>query len=827
MAVLAPPVQVVASGAPPFVQTPSGAPPFVVTTGPAPPITIVASGAPPITLLNDDGSIWAPGPPAAPVNTVLPVISGTPTVGQTISTTNGTWTGSPSPTFTYQWKRAGGAISGATLSTYTLVPADTAALITVTVTATNSQGSASATSPSFGTINLTPTNAVAPAITGTPSVGQTLTSTTGTWAGTPVPTYVYQWKRDTTNVGTNASTYTLVTADIGATMTCVVTGSNTAGSASATSNALGPVTAALLSIDFTPPAGDEAYKGIIFNDAPWITGSWENTYASFGIYANTLGHPAALRYSGVHNRTYVSYQDRTTDPEILYFDHDTQTWSAVTKIGVNPIAPDDHGPPTLEVDASGFLYAFYGSHSTAQKVKKSNSAEDISAWTAKTDVDAFASYPQPHMRASGTMQVFYRRATSSGGGGPNFSFKTTSDGATTWSTATDVVYFAAATDIYGNVHYESDTIIHLAWFKWDTPDQTNRKNVYYAKSTNGGTSWTKADGTALTLPISEAAAEKVYDSESLNDQAYVWDVKVDAGGKPVILFNTGTGATATYKCARWSGSAWVISTISATHWVRNLGALDCVSATIYDAYITKGSFTGRGGELMRYRSTDSGATWTFAESLKPGATFKGFSPQVVRNYSADVKVVWGVGYPGASSVAFYGNAPAKIGIDAAMSAYMNVGIGWLDQQNTEQFRSAPASMKAFSPNSEAFTPPLAAPLATTKIEFYTYISSTSGRANTIGVLDSGDDVASNSGPYVKFEGGIVYAYNGSAYIDTTLTYGTGWVFVRIVPRGTNFDLTVGATTKTNVANRNTITNVNKLYLNPVSFDNWYDDIVVT
>src|SRR6185436_6754063 len=64
MAVLAPPVQVVASGAPPFVQVPSGAPPFVVTTGPAPPIQIVASGAPPITLFNADGSIWSAHTPA-------------------------------------------------------------------------------------------------------------------------------------------------------------------------------------------------------------------------------------------------------------------------------------------------------------------------------------------------------------------------------------------------------------------------------------------------------------------------------------------------------------------------------------------------------------------------------------------------------------------------------------------------------------------------------------------------------------------------------------------------------------------------------------------
>ena len=50
----------------------------------------------------------------APANTVLPVISGSTTVGSTLTTTDGTWTGSPTPTYTYQWKRGGTNISGAT-----------------------------------------------------------------------------------------------------------------------------------------------------------------------------------------------------------------------------------------------------------------------------------------------------------------------------------------------------------------------------------------------------------------------------------------------------------------------------------------------------------------------------------------------------------------------------------------------------------------------------------------------------------------------------------------------------------------------------------------
>lgn len=91
----------------------------------------------------------------APTNTAVPVISGTTSVGSTLTTTNGTWTGTPTPTYTYQWKRGGTNIGGATSSTYLLVTADAGTTITVTVTATNTAGSASATSAGVGPIAAT------------------------------------------------------------------------------------------------------------------------------------------------------------------------------------------------------------------------------------------------------------------------------------------------------------------------------------------------------------------------------------------------------------------------------------------------------------------------------------------------------------------------------------------------------------------------------------------------------------------------------------------------------------------------------------------------
>lgn len=90
------------------------------------------------------------GAEAAPTNVSLPAISGVQSVDGVLTAFEGDWTGSP--TFTYVWKKDGSAISGATSRTYTLVGGDATHAITVTVTGTNSAGSASATSGATGEI---------------------------------------------------------------------------------------------------------------------------------------------------------------------------------------------------------------------------------------------------------------------------------------------------------------------------------------------------------------------------------------------------------------------------------------------------------------------------------------------------------------------------------------------------------------------------------------------------------------------------------------------------------------------------------------------------
>jgi len=184
---------------------------------------------------------------SAPVNTVAPAVTGTATVGQTLSTTNGTWTGAPAPTFTYQWQRTGVNIGGATSNTYVLVAADYANTIRCVVKATNSVAPSGVTANSNSTASVAgnaPVNTVAPAVTGTATVGQTLSTTNGTWTGVPTPTFTYQWQRVTTNIsGATSSTYVLVNADAANTIRCVVTATNAVSAVSANSNSTASVAA--------------------------------------------------------------------------------------------------------------------------------------------------------------------------------------------------------------------------------------------------------------------------------------------------------------------------------------------------------------------------------------------------------------------------------------------------------------------------------------------------------------------------------------------------------------------------------------------------------
>lgn len=88
-------------------------------------------------------------------NSAVPVISGTLTPGQLLTTTNGTWNVTPD-SYSYQWQSSATSngsyadISGATSSSYTLTSTEVGKFLKVIVTATNDAGGVQSTSAATG-----------------------------------------------------------------------------------------------------------------------------------------------------------------------------------------------------------------------------------------------------------------------------------------------------------------------------------------------------------------------------------------------------------------------------------------------------------------------------------------------------------------------------------------------------------------------------------------------------------------------------------------------------------------------------------------------------
>ena len=81
----------------------------------------------------------------SPFVTAIPAITGTATVGQTLTLSNGTWSGDATIVYTYAWYANNIQIAGATASTFVLTSAQLGRRITGRVTATNPAGTASST----------------------------------------------------------------------------------------------------------------------------------------------------------------------------------------------------------------------------------------------------------------------------------------------------------------------------------------------------------------------------------------------------------------------------------------------------------------------------------------------------------------------------------------------------------------------------------------------------------------------------------------------------------------------------------------------------------
>lgn len=253
-------------------------------------------------------------PQAAPSSTAAPTITGTAVKDQTLVAGSGTWAGTTPISFAFEWQRCNSAgagcapIAGANDTTYKLESSDVGSRIRVQVTASNTDGSASALSDATAIVSETsgPVNTVEPGISGSAVVGQKLSTTNGTWTGQQPITFAYQWVRcgadgglaDGSNCanisGGTGTTYTLTTNEVGFRIRSRVTASNSSGSTTAASNPTDTVGAGSPVNTKTPTMSGSMVEGatVTANPGTW-TGAGPITYTYQWVRCNNQGGSCA------------------------------------------------------------------------------------------------------------------------------------------------------------------------------------------------------------------------------------------------------------------------------------------------------------------------------------------------------------------------------------------------------------------------------------------------------------------------------------------------------------------------------------------------------
>ncbi|MDM7853726.1 hypothetical protein [Cellulomonas alba] len=240
----------------------------------------------------------------------MPTVTGTVQVGKTLTAHAGKW--KPAPVkLTYQWKRSGVAISGATKSTYKLAPADAGKKITVKVTGKKAgYKSAARTSKATAAVKLaTFASASKPTVSGTATVHGTLTANPGTWNPTVTPKY--QWLRNGVAVaGATAKTYALTFADEFAALAVRVTGARA-----------GYATKAVTSASVTVTAPDQLLNGEVLGADKWLR-------SANGAYGLVMQADGNLVLSGPTGVVWVAAASAGGDHVVMQSDGNLVIYSA-------------------------------------------------------------------------------------------------------------------------------------------------------------------------------------------------------------------------------------------------------------------------------------------------------------------------------------------------------------------------------------------------------------------------------------------------------------------------------------------------------------------
>jgi hypothetical protein len=254
-------------------------------------------------------------------------------------------------------------------------------------------------------------------------------------------------------------------------------------------------------------------------------------WSANSINANILRHNSIVSHQ---DQQYIAYYDQEGFVVLGKRNLDAESWE-IKRTPYRGNIRDAHNTINIMVDGDGYLHLSWDHHNDKLRYcrsKEPGSLELTEKIPMTSKKESRVTYPEFYRLPNGDLLFLYRDGAS----GQGDLMMNHYDLATRqWTQRQDAflngegqrnAYWQMCTDQLGT--------IHISWVWRETGDVATNHDMGYAKSTDGGKSWLKANGEAYKLPITAANTEYAARIPQAHALINTTSMCADAAGNPYI-----------------------------------------------------------------------------------------------------------------------------------------------------------------------------------------------------------------------------------------------------------------------------------------------------
>jgi len=281
---------------------------------------------------------------------------------------------------------------------------------------------------------------------------------------------------------------------------------------------------------------------------------------------------------------------------------------------------------TIAVDPSGNLHVLWNDNTPGNpEIYYKKSTDGGSTWASSQRLTWTSGSWGPAIAVdpSGNLHVVWHDDTP---GKQEMYYKKSTDGGSTWASSQRLTWTSGRSYCYPAIAVDSLGNLHIVWAD-NTP---GNEEIYYTKSTNAGASWT-------------ASKRLTWTAERSNNSR----IAVDPSGNPHLVWDENkSGHDETYyKKSADGGAAWTTAkNLTWTPGDSYLGAI--VVDPSGNLHVVNQDNTREGFEVYYKKSTDGGTSWSTSQRLTWTSCVAYLSAGMAVDASNNLHVVWPDRTPG-------------------------------------------------------------------------------------------------------------------------------------------------------------------------------------